>query len=42
MTFDTVTVIVIAAGILLMMVSLKMAHAVIHYVNKKMVNRGHI
>ncbi|MCR5147582.1 MAG: HXXEE domain-containing protein [Eubacterium sp.] len=42
MTFDTVTVIVIAAGILLMMVNLKMAHAVIRYVNKKMVNRGHI
>ena len=39
MTFDVVTVIAIVASILLMMVNLKLAHAVLHYVNERITSQ---
>ena len=40
MTFDAVTVIAIVVSILLMMANLKLAHALVHYVNDKLVSQG--
>ena len=40
MTFDAVTVIAIVVSILLMMANLKLAHALVHYVNRKITEQS--